>query len=505
MNNHAKTPIPSDDEWASRITDALDAGPLPQEVQARLERTYAALGKIPQEKPIKAHRNSRKTVILAAALASTLICGAAFAASNLIKMEEGNGEFFASQQNLPVFSSMEAGARSLSASVGQTATIDGMQMTLDSISCDRNVANLYLTLHQEGGFDLEKASLYEDSQENEWSRLQSLMPILSYTLTNADGSTCSGDVRRLDAYQEDDDIKCLMRLTPESTMGDEVQLSIAGWSWNEESSQTAFAFGLDLAEVAAPKELGSQEVSFATQQGERVLGIERFTSSELACVMVSRNDETSWVTDDGQDVSGIPDSAINPAYLKITDDTGNVLYEVDAGDGQGTSAEEALIIELAGLSPEARSVTFTPMDCAHENQDARIDIDVTQPQAKIPLTDFGGYELARWEIDDQTVTFALKPYGWFPQGEAPELLTDSLVPMLSDSWTDTETGESGTGYHSAIAWSKWDYATGELLIMHSYYRATPEELEGIHDYYTFGYAPSSFVEESNAAKTLPFV
>ena len=76
--------------------------------------------------------------------------------------------------------------------------------------------------------------------------------------------------------------------------------------------------------------------------------------------------------------------------------------------------------------------------------------------------------------------------------------------MISDTWTVPDTEESGTGYHSAIGWSQWDYATGELLQMHSYYRATPEELEGIHGYYAYGYAPGSFVEESAAAQTLSF-
>ena len=492
------------DPWGQTIADALDPGPLPEQVQARLDRTYAALGRIPQEKPVKPRGTKRGTVILAAVLASTLVCGVAFAASNLIKMGEGDGAFFSEQKNLPVFSSMEAGSKALSASVGQTATIDGTQVTLDSISCDRNAANLYLTLHRAGGFDLESASVYDGSQESEWSRLQSLLPMLSYSLTSADRSLCTGDVQRLDAYQEGDDIKCLMRITPESVMGDEVELSIDGWSWNEGGSQAAFAFGLDLAEVPAPKELGSQTLTFPTQQGDKQLEIERFTASELACVMVVRNEETTWQADDGVDASGIPDPFLDPAFLKMVDDTGSVLYEVNAGDGQGTSTGDARIIELAGLSPDAQSVTFTPMDIEDARQDERIDIDVTRPDVKIPLTDFGGYELAHWSVEDQTVLFALKPYGWFPQGANLELLTDSVVPMISDTWTDPDTDESGTGYHSAIAWSKWDYATGELLQMHSYYRATPEELEGIHGYYAYGYAPGSFVEESAAAQTLSF-
>ncbi len=491
-------------EWSERIAEALDPGPIPGPVQARLERTYAALGKIPQERPARARSSKRGTVILAAVLASSLVCGVAFAAGNLIKMGEGDGAFFSEQKNLPVFSSMEPGAKALSAVVGQSTTLDGTQVTLDSISCDRNVANLYLTLHRDGGFDLTEASAYEGSEESVWSKLQSLLPVLSFTLTNGDGTTSTGDVQRLDAYEEAGDIKCLMRLTPEALMGEEVQLSIQGWSQENGAEQSAFALGLDLSEVPLPKELGTQELTFPTPQGEKTLGMKRFTASELACVMVVRNDETQWKDESGADVWGLPSNALNPAYLKMTDDLGNTLYEVEAGDGQGISFDGARVIELAGLSPEAQSVTFTPMEGADVTQEVRIDIDVTQPDAKIPLTSFGGFELARWQVQDQTVLFSLKPYGWFPQGSAPELLTDTLVPMIADRWTDPDTGESGTGYHSAISWSKWDYATGELLVMHSYYQASPEELEAIHDYYTYGYGPDAFIEEASAAKTLPF-
>ena len=67
------------DPWGQTIADALDPGPLPEQVQARLDRTYAALGRIPQEKPVKPRGTKRGTVILAAVLASTLVCGAAFA------------------------------------------------------------------------------------------------------------------------------------------------------------------------------------------------------------------------------------------------------------------------------------------------------------------------------------------------------------------------------------------------------------------------------------------
>ena len=57
-------------------------------------------------------------------------------------MQAGDAAFFARDANLPVYDSMEPGARSLSAQVGQTASVDGVDVTLD----DRNVKGRRLQL-----------------------------------------------------------------------------------------------------------------------------------------------------------------------------------------------------------------------------------------------------------------------------------------------------------------------------------------------------------------------
>ena len=82
MRDEAMNAEQQKDPWGQTIADALDPGPLPEQVQARLDRTYAALGKIPQERPVKPYRTKQGTIVLAAVLASTLVCGVAFAASN---------------------------------------------------------------------------------------------------------------------------------------------------------------------------------------------------------------------------------------------------------------------------------------------------------------------------------------------------------------------------------------------------------------------------------------
>ncbi len=77
------------------------------------------------------------------------------------------------------------------------------------------------------------------------------------------------------------------------------------------------------------------------------------------------------------------------------------------------------------------------------------------------------------------------------------------MTLLADEWTDPETGETGTGYHSAIRYEKYDYLTGDLVQMDSYYAASDDELRGLTNYHygsMFGY----FQEDAEAAQTLSF-
>ena len=46
-----------------------------------------------------------------------------------------------------------------------------------------------------------------------------------------------------------------------------------------------------------------------------------------------------------------------------------------------------------------------------------------------------------------------------------ELISEDDVTLLESAWTDPETGETGTGYHSGIMYRKHDYMTGEFVQM----------------------------------------
>lgn len=540
--------IDNEDELRRAVADELDAGPLPREAQAKLDGVYASLGSIPQDRPTSAgaaapqHREPprrrtgvraahgkaatggrivrRGALVAAAAVTVALLSGAAFAATTLLQMQPGDAPFFAGGKNLPIYGSLEEGVSSLNAEVGETVEVEGVQVTLDSVSCDRNIVNLFFTLEKEGGFDLADQSIYEGSQENEWTRLQHLAPRFSCALASNGESIAADAVYLLDAYQEDGKVKVMQRIVPETTLPDQVDVALEGWaSWKPyEEGDEPFTFdvGLDLSTVAQPRELGAQDLTFATTDGDKTMGIQRFTASELGTVMVVRNDSV-WTGESGVEGSsyGPPDSVLSPYSVKVSDDQGNVLTPVDAGDGTGTNPEAATVIEFAGLSSVAQSVTFTPMAYAVDwesltadertarNEENGRTIDVSQIGAKLETSEYGGYELTGWDVADGTVSISLKPYGWQAMGDYMELIPEDDVTYLESTWTNSETGESGTGYHSGITYRKRDYQTGELLLMTSYYAAGDDELRGLTEY-EYRASFGEYREEPDAAQTLSF-
>ncbi len=461
----------------------------------------------------------RGVMIAVAAALVALLSGTAIAASSLLQMKPGDVPFFGNGSNLPIYNSLQAGVTSLNAPVGETVEIDGVKVTLDTVSTDRNIVNLFFTLEKEGGFDLAEQANYEGSQENEWSRLQRLVPRFIYSLTSGGESISTGQVNVLDAYRENGVVKCMMRIVPEATLPDQVDITLEGgasWSPHSEDGRSSFsmAVGLDLSTVAQPRELGAQDIVFPTTEGEKTMGVERFTASELGTVMVVRNGN-AWSGEPGTEGSsyGPPNNVLSPYALKVTDDKGNVLTRVEAGDGSGMSLDDAQVIEFAGLSPEAQSVTFTPMISSFnwqaatnderkaQNEKNRQHFDVSQIGTKLETSEYGGYELTGWDVADGTVTISLKPYGW-QADRGMELVAEQEVPYLASEFTNSD-GQSGVAYHSGIMYRKYDYLTGEFVQMVSYYAATDEELRGVTQY-SYGSCFGAYREEPDAAKSLSF-
>lgn len=539
-----------EDEFRRAVRREFDVQRMPPAVEQKLRQTYAALGSIPQDRPTAASTGTgngkasavhgrrrgarvvrRGFVIAAAAVLVVLVAGSAFAASRLIQMQSGDPGFFGPGENLPVYDSLQAGVSSLNAPVGETVTLEnGTRITLDTVSCDRSIVNLFFTLEKDGGFDLDEQSIYEGSQENEWTRLQWIAPHLSYRIESNGEHLAEGGVNQLDAYREGDAVKVMQRIVPEKVLPDQVDVVLEGsyverGSVNEPPERYTLDVGLDLATVSQPRELGAQDVVFPTSEGEKTIGIERFTASELGTVMVVRNDNV-WTGEPRTEGSsfGPPENVLSPGSLKITDDQGNVLHFVQAGDGGGYDPSAPTVVELAGLAADAKSVTFAPMmsteaakrgvgnddeaiaarKALNEANDGHV-VDVSQIGAKLDTSEYGGYEVSRWDVSDNTVTIGLKPYGWVANGFRAmfELIPVEDATLLASEYTNVDTGETGVGYHSAIRYEKYDYLTGEIVQMDSYYAASDEELRSLTQYHystSFGF----YNEEAAAAQTLAF-
>ena len=202
--------LSGENELKRAVRRAYDV-PMPAKAQVKLEEAYASLRSVPQEcaetaapspasagdrssaastaerssagrEPVrhavptrranlqhnvkKGSRVMRRGVVIAVAAALVaLFGGTAFAVSRLVEMQSGDVPFFDGGSNLPIYNSLQAGVSSLNAPVGDTVEVDGVKVTLDAVSSDRNIVNLFFTLEKEGGFDLREQSNYEGSQE----------------------------------------------------------------------------------------------------------------------------------------------------------------------------------------------------------------------------------------------------------------------------------------------------------------------------------------------------
>lgn len=475
---------------------------IPSDVQQRLDETYRNLSDVPQVSAgqKKIPKGRRGLVVLVAAALTALLAGGATAATRLLEMGTGNVDFFESGSNIPVYDSMEDAAKTMSADVGESVQLGDLRITVDSISCDRSIANVYLTMSKEGGIDVdaelkERYPLSSFETKDEWSRISRLVPYMNFTATSYGEIVCKGAVRRLDAYQQDGQIKVLTRLIMEKTLPEEtdIELSFEMGQTLETVQRTTINIGLDLSSVTLPKELEPQVITFPTSQGEKHMKLEHFAVSELGTVMAIGNETQITYREDGNpDAYITPDEALDFYELKLTDSKGNILNYVDAGDGVWQSPTHSYLFELAGVSPEADSVTFTPMlfNDARDmvNGDfAENKISLSEIPVDVPISEYGGYRLTNRTVSGGVDTLSLKPYGWIPIGMKSEFVSESSSGPLSS-------------YESLLV-HKWDYETGECLNITSYYTATDEEISTI-DSISYRTQFGRYSEEADAAQTL---
>ena len=187
---------------------------------------------------------------------------------------------------------------------------------------------------------------------------------------------------------------------------------------------------------------------------------------------------------------------------------------VEAGDGSGVNGGFA-DYRVLNLSPEAHSVTFTPMlnaldwdSMTVEERKARNEenvqhVDVSRIGTTLETSEFGGYELTGWDVTDGTVSISLKPYGWQAMGPYMELISEDDDALGELHGRIPETGETGNrlpfGHHVSQA-RLYDRRVRPDGV--SYYAADDDELRGLTNYYRSAFG--EYREEPDAAQTLSF-
>lgn len=485
----------ANDGIGNDIHQAFEGCTMPGAAQAKLNATVVSITQenASQAKtqtatviPMKRHRRFRAPMVAAAAMAAVLAFGgAAWAGTNLLHIGNGQIPFFGNK-SMVVYDSMENGSESMTAQVGQTQEANGATVTLDSVSCDRNVANVYLTISRDGGFSAESLQDEKGSNESEWSLLQGIVPALDYSVSEGGKALSAGSANILDAYLEKGKIKAMLRITPEAAIPESAEFTLSGNAqWNADGKRLAngakagnidFSFNLDLSNVDAPRNLGAQKLYFNTNEGAKTLNIERFAVSKLACVMV---------TAAGND-------AIDPATLQVVDNDGNTLVPAYAGDAKSNSVDfgaDKTITEYAGASMDIVSVAFTPYTHAEDaGKSTDKNVDISKAGAKIAMSEYGGYTVEGRTVKDGVETVTLKPYG---------MVFDNRIELVLDDKVSTLNGKPG------IVYDKVDYATGELTIVTSYYAASDEEIEAASTY-KYSEDWNSYQPETSATQTATF-
>jgi len=490
----------------------LDPGDIPQNSQVKLDRAYESLSSIaqdsfsetgsasrkkrrPTELPADSQSSASRKRAYAIAVAATFILIlsslTAYAAIKILFVGTNDASFF-NGSHLAVYNSMKPGVAAYSVDINESITVEGTTITLKTLSCDRNVIILFMTveINESPTF----SSLPLALQESEWARLQFEMPRFIYSISSDTELIDEGTARNLDAYMKDGAIECMYRIVPKVSLPERIELGLRSASVEtvpySEWESFVFSLSLDLSNIKQPKELGSQEIVFNTTEGEKRLKLKRFTVSDLGAVMVVENPKLRAGLSDTQ---GLPEDFMHPHNLRISDENGNIFNFVSAGDGLGFNPFADYVFELSGFMEAKQSISFTPMleypDAYTVRRGQNMIFDITQTGRKLPTSEFGGYLLTGWDFTGNTLSVSLQPYGWLANGEYFELREGS-GSVLSDA--------------KGIRYLKHDYLNGDCVFILTYYDGVTEALLASHEYH-YSASFGIFYEDSNASVTLDFI
>lgn len=515
----------------------LPAQPLTEEEKARiLARSLQKAGLSGNEQDAKAagqprgravvmprrRRASRRAVrILAAAAAvCALSVTAAAVGPLLLKMARGEVAFFGKAKSQEEVSSAadaprgsyEASAQIIeayNAPVGQSAQVTGwaadgselpMTMTLDTVSMDCAVVNLFMTYRAE---DLVERLTDAEDYSPEWAQMEFSLPFL---WVRVNGEEC--DSLMSDSYRVDGDtISVWMQYAqPCTPAGEEVLLEVLNTDgMNGLSDGMRLSVTLDGDSVRA----GGRQI----EPGSYDLHQEVFNDAEMAAYGIPEEENTALETvvknlafgpaggvmvldgsyrnlDTEQGTFSLPTTFCNVA---VSDDAGNWLIQ-SRSRVYGSSG--GLSVALTAPDAAAKSLTLTPYihPGSYENDGSEkrtVTVEEMKQGVEIHTSDIGGFTVQNYRVEGSSITYEMVPFGAY-SGNAEMIADDEgMIDMVESQVSDLDDPSvTYTAYHSALVSETLDPATGVIRCRIDYYAATEEQLQQIssfHYYYEGGW------------------
>lgn len=491
------------------LTQLLALEPVEVDEASIYQRTAEKLGlAAPAKSPVKT-RVPRYRTLRAFAIAAVLVVftgTAAFAGYSALQMGKQPIEYFAPDAasgtpvSTPTFHTAALASEEYNAVVGQSVDAGNAIITLDAVAADDNFINAFFTIVYNQPLDLSgeaNEGVFFGEGAPAYARLRTLMPYFEVSIDGEAVLSNFNYIDGMDPYMTDERTVKLMvhQLLPTMTP-DEFSLTIASSSFGAAGAlDKPFEFNLSIDKASAALKTQAVEpasFSFDTGDGIKPLNIKKLALTPFGGLFtVSATYEKSTVIDPyGQELESEGPNALLPEGFLITDSLGNIAYtNGDIGMSMPLDSEGLFAVELYGLSPEATSITLTPLRWkGYENSvfESRA-YSIADTGQRIETSSLGGLIYDGCEIEGNRMTYRFTPYGYTSIGDV----------MPEDEGLVTLTANRRTG----LAFHTFDAATGQYVYAIDYYAAAPGELQSIK---TFHIAYNDYAElDTAAAVTLP--
>lgn len=466
-----------------------------------------------------------KTAVIAAAL--ILVSGASiFAGSRLINLSAENivvpvessessslnpltnapsqngqtsGNTPSVDNSVPFFEGVENAIDSITTDVNQSISADGVTLTLDTVTMDDNFVDAVFTAKYSDPVDL--GDIFAD--ETASKSIQTLWFTPGFWMCiGEDPNPGKGNViPQTDPPQgtfiDDSTLRVTARFQLPDVYDDNVDIyfrtatltnaegrDVVG-QMNAESDNNIFVYQASVDKSAAKpyiKAAEPKEYTFNTVDGVKKLTLKKLIFSPLGTLISYEFPQDNYSNAALKDAM-----AINNLYIE--DDLGNVanLY---SDMGRSTQFEDYQMYELLGLSPDAESITVTPIisNPGGFSENRIYSMDGIEGQ-RIEVNPFGGYIVKRVSIKENRIEFEVTPYGRVHLGGFGIDFVmddeDALPPENLKASTE----------------NTYDSATGNYTYALTYYTAAESQIRDIKSFYV--HYDGGIALDENAAITIP--